>query len=124
MRYWSPLASHAAWMTQLREYIYGVGEMDRETVGRDDDCAIGRWLYGEGSKYRRLHEYQRARDVHAAFHRRAAKVVAMADRGRRHEAAADLAPGGELRMLSGALVQAFNQLNKRLLDAGRPSVSA
>lgn len=124
MRYWSPLASHAAWMTRLREYIYGAGRMDRKTVARDDDCEIGRWLYGDGLKYRQLSEYRRARDVHAAFHRRAAKVVGMVDRGRRLEAAADLAPGGELRELSASLARAFNKLNKRLLDSERRSLSA
>ncbi len=124
MRHWSPLAAHAAWMTQLREYIYGAGEMDRGAVGRDNECDIGRWLYGEGLAHRQLPEYQHARDVHAAFHRRAAKVVAMVDRGHRLEAAADLAPGGELRALSGALVRAFNCLNKRLLGLERRSLPA
>jgi hypothetical protein len=111
-------------MTELREYIYGAGEMDPETVARDDDCEIGRWLYGEGSKYRRLREYRHARDVHAAFHRRAAEVVAMAEGGRRLEAAAELAPGGELRTLSAALVRAFNLLNKRLVGLEQRSMSA
>jgi hypothetical protein len=111
-------------MTQLREYIYGAGRMDGEAVARDDDCEIGRWLYGDGLKYRELSEYEHARDLHAAFHRRAAKVVTMVDRGRRLEAAADLAPGGELRRLSGSLVRAFNQLNKRLVQSERRSLSA
>jgi len=111
-------------MSRLREYIYGTGQLDRTAVARDDDCEIGRWLYGEGLKYQKLSEYRHARDLHAAFHRRAAKVVGMVDRGRRLEAAADLAPGGELRDLSASLAQAFNRLNKRLLDSGRRSLSA
>ncbi len=124
MRYWSPLASHAAWMTRLREYIYGSGQMDGEAVADDHDCEIGRWLYGEGSKHRELLEYQHARYLHAAVHRRAAKVVNLVERGRRLEAAADLASGGELRALSGALAQAFNRLNKRLMETERGSLSA
>ncbi len=124
MRYWSPLASHAAWMTQLREYIYGSGHMDREAVAEDHNCEVGRWLYGDGSKHRELREYQHARDLHAALHCRAATVVHLVKCGRRLEAAADLAPGGELRALSGSLAQAFNRLNKRLMETERGSLSA
>jgi methyl-accepting chemotaxis protein len=111
-------------MTRLREYIYGAGQIDVETVANHHDCEIGRWLFGEGSQHRDLLEYQHARDLHAAVHRRAAKVVNLVDRGRRLEAAADLAAGGELRALSGALAQAFNRLNKRLMETERGSLSA
>ncbi len=124
MRYWSPLAAHAAWMTHLREYIYGSGRMDAATVARDDECEIGRWLYGDGSRFRHLREYQHALRVHAAFHRRAAKVVNMVDHGRRLEAAADLAPGGDLRDLSKDLAQAFIRLNRKIVGSDRRSATA
>lgn len=124
MRYWSPLAAHAAWMTRLREFIYGSGHLDAETVARDDACEIGRWLNGEGAKYGNLSDYQHARRIHAAFHRRAARVVIMVERGRRQEAAADLATGGELRRLSGVLAQTFNRLNKKILASKHPSAVA
>ena len=124
MRYWSPLAAHAAWMTHLREYIYGTGHMDAEVVARDDECEIGRWIHGEGMAFRDFREYRHARELHAAFHRRAAKVVKMVDHGRRMEAAADLAPGGELRRVSGNLARAFIQLNKKILASDRRPVNA
>lgn len=111
-------------MTHLREYIYGTGYMDAETVTRDDECEIGRWLYGDGSRFRQLHEYRHALRVHAAFHRRAAKVVNMVDHGRRLEAAADLAPGGDLRGLSGDLARAFIQLNRKIVAMDRRSATA
>ena len=111
-------------MTRLREYIYGSGRMDAETVARDDNCEIGRWLYGDGSRFRQLREYQHALRVHAAFHRRAAKVVRMVDHGRRLEAAADLAPGGDLRGLSGELIRAFIQLNRKIVAVDHRSVTA
>ncbi len=111
-------------MTHLREYIYGAGQMDAEAVARDDECEIGQWLYREGAEYRRFPEYRHALQVHAAFHRRAAKVVRMADQGRRLEAAADLAPGGDLRGLSAALSQSFIQLNKKIRAADRRPMTA
>jgi hypothetical protein len=115
MRYWSPLGAHARWIAKLREFIYGAGDMDVDIVGRDDQCELGRWIYGVGARFRKLEEYRRAKEIHQAFHRRAVKVVTMVNRGQRLEAAADLAPGGELRGLSVVLANAFATLNRKIL---------
>lgn len=119
MHYWSPFRAHAEWMAELREFIYGNGTMESEHVARDDQCELGNWLYGEGKRYRHLEEYDNARQIHAALHRHAAQVVDLVRIGRRTEAAAHVAPGGKLRKMSGALVKAFAQLNRRIVSARR-----
>ena len=116
MRYWSPLGAHAQWIARLREFIYGVGEMDSDIVAQDDKCELGQWIHGAGKRYQKLEEFRRAKETHKAFHRRAAKVVRMVNRGRRLEAAADLAPGGELRGLSVELTNTFSALNRKIRE--------
>ena len=119
MHYWSPFRAHAEWMAELREFIYGNGTLESERVASDDQCELGRWLYGEGTRYRHLAEYDNALQIHAALHRHAAQVVDLVRIGRRTEAAAHVAPGGKLRKMSAALVKAFAQLNRRILPARR-----
>lgn len=119
MHYWSPFRAHAEWMAELREFIYGNGDMEPERVARDDQCELGEWLYGEGKRYRHLEEYDNARQIHAALHRHAAHVVILVRIGRRTEAAAHVAPGGKLRKMSAALVKAFSRLNRRIVPAKR-----
>ncbi len=119
MHYWSPFRAHAEWMAELREFIYGNGDMEPERVARDDQCELGEWLYGEGKRYRHLEEYDNARQIHAALHRHAAHVVILVCIGRRTEAAAHVAPGGKLRKMSAALVKAFSRLNRRIVPAKR-----
>jgi hypothetical protein len=119
MQYWSPFRAHAEWMAMLREFIYGNGDMEPEHVARDDQCEIGAWLYGDGKRYRHLQEYENAREVHAQLHCHAAHVVILVRVGRRTEAAANIAQGGELRKLSSTLVKAFTRLNRRIVASGR-----
>lgn len=119
MHYWSPFRAHAEWMAELREFIYGNGDMEPERIARDDQCELGEWLYGEGKRYRHLEEYDNARQIHAALHRHAADVVILVRIGRRTEAAAHVAAGGKLRKISAALVKAFSRLNRKIVPTKR-----
>jgi hypothetical protein len=106
-------------MAELREFIYGNGDMEPERIARDDQCELGEWLYGEGKRYRHLEEYDNARQIHAALHRHAADVVILVRIGRRTEAAAHVAAGGKLRKISAALVKAFSRLNRKIVPTKR-----
>lgn len=119
MHYWSPFRAHAEWMAELREFIYGNGEMDPEYVARDDRCELGQWLYGEGMRYSHLEEYDHAVQLHAALHRHAAHVVNLVRTGRRTEAMAHVETGGKLRKMSAALIKSFARLNRRITPAKR-----
>jgi hypothetical protein len=119
MHYWSPFRAHAEWMAELREFIYGNGDMEPERVARDDLCELGAWFYGEGKRYRHLEEYDNARQIHAALHRHAAHVVTLVRAGRRTEAAALVAPGGPLRNESAALIRSFARLNRKIAPVRR-----
>lgn len=108
------LRAHAEWIVHLREYVYGLGTLDVQVIMRDDQCDLGRWIYGEATPYRHLPEYEAARQAHALFHAEAAQVVNLLEAGRRHEAALALDRGGRLRNRSAAMVRSFIRLSERL----------
>ncbi|MBL8658171.1 MAG: CZB domain-containing protein [Rhodospirillales bacterium] len=108
------LRAHAEWIVHLREYVYGSGTLDVQVIMRDDQCDLGRWIYGEAAPYRHLPEYEAARQAHALFHAEAAQVVNLMEAGRRHEAALAINQGGRLRNQSAAMVRSFIRLSERL----------
>ena len=38
------------WKTTLRNAALHGGELDVETIKRDDCCALGKWLHGDGAR--------------------------------------------------------------------------
>ncbi|NTV11367.1 MAG: hypothetical protein HGA47_11420, partial [Zoogloea sp.] len=70
------IQAHMQWKYKLRNYLAGEGEaLDPEVVGRDDKCALGCWIHGEGQHYSHDPAYGTLRDKHADFHRCAASVI-------------------------------------------------
>ncbi len=117
------LRAHAEWIIHLREYVYGSGSLDVRVTMRDDQCDLGRWIYGEAARYRHLPEYEAARQAHAVFHAEAAQVVQMMKAGRRHEAALATGHGGRLRNQSAAMVRSFIRLSQRLTSGSRAEMA-
>lgn len=98
---------HEAWKERLRASVE-TGSIDAEvgTIGRDDLCEFGRWLYGDtiGTHSRRSPQYKMCKSLHAEFHRVAAKVATLATTGKRAEAASALEPQGEYARISAQLI--------------------
>ncbi len=99
------LRAHAAWKTRLRDAIdQGASEHSVATVGRDDRCPFGTWLYGDESLgVRQSPHYEQCRGAHAEFHVAAAEVLELALKGEKSEAERKLAPGGEFARASAAV---------------------
>lgn len=108
------LWAHAEWVVHLREYVYGSGNLNACVILRDDECDLGKWIYGEAARYHHLPEYETARLAHAAFHADAAHAVQLVQAGRRHEAELEIGHGGRLRNCSAMMVRSFLWLNQRL----------
>ena len=116
--------SAAAWITRLREHLYGSLYLDPETVGRDDCCVPGSWLRNREPQMRHLPDYRRCLALHARWHDCAARVVDLANRGRRLEAELAMAPGGPLRCLSAELVSVFVRLSQYGLEGDARAMPA
>jgi hypothetical protein len=77
------IMAHVAWKQRLLGYIDGTSkeELDPAVVCRDDQCALGKWIYGEGKSHETLPIYEAVRKEHAQFHEHAATIVTLVNEG-------------------------------------------
>jgi two-component system chemotaxis sensor kinase CheA len=109
------IAAHSKWKTRLRQYLDGGGEkLDPKFVGKDNVCDLGKWIYGEGARYKAIEAYSELKTSHAHFHRCAANVVSMHQDGNKKAAESMLQPGGVFNSASTSTVQAIIKLQKVL----------
>ena len=59
------IKAHTFWKVTLRWMINGQRSIDGEKLGRDDECELGRWIYGHGAEYARFSAYQTLVKEHA-----------------------------------------------------------
>lgn len=96
------IAAHAEWKLRLRKYVDGASteRLVAATICRDDQCALGTWMYGDGRRLASVAEFVEARTAHADFHRHAGDVVRAMDAGDRGRANGLLAPNGAFEKAS------------------------
>ena len=62
--------AHMDWKLKLRSYIARPdGSLNSATVAKDNECALGKWIYGEGKAYASIPEYSELKSEHAKFHK-------------------------------------------------------
>lgn len=70
------VTEHLAWKDRLFEYLTRPdGRLNPSEVGSDKNCALGKWIYGEGSAYAADPEFATLRAEHAHFHKVVANIV-------------------------------------------------
>lgn len=70
------IAAHSKWKQRLLDYLDGGGErLDPSVVARDDQCALGCWIHGDGSVLSGQARFIELRAEHAGFHQCAAAVI-------------------------------------------------
>ena len=84
---------HRQWKVKLRDAIEQEHAVDVATLTRDDCCALGQWLYGDGQRLSSRPSFQMLLQKHAGFHQVAGSVGTLINQ--RHFAQAEdaLAPG-------------------------------
>jgi len=108
MNFDDAIGAHAEWKMKLSAYISRPdGSLDAAAVSRDDKCALGQWIAGEGVKYSRLPEYAKLKAEHARFHKAAGEIVKKAASG--GKVSEEMALGGrsEFSAASNAVVTAI-----------------
>ena len=103
------LVAHGAWKLRLAQAIESGGsEFSPAVVRLDDQCALGKWLYGNiASALRDTDQYETVRKLHAQFHLTAAAVLESALKGQKAEARAAMEPGSEFARTSTQLTLAL-----------------
>lgn len=71
------ITAHIKWKSRLNQYIDGSSteKLDSAVVCQDNQCALGKWIYGDGTGYKNSPHYATLQAKHAHFHRCAGEVV-------------------------------------------------
>ena len=67
------------WFNALRAHDFT--NYSCEHVTADNHCKVGQWIYGAGTEYQHLVEYEHLRKTHAEFHRCAGEAVHLHEKG-------------------------------------------
>jgi hypothetical protein len=90
------LEAHLKWKVRLMGIIDGSSTevIDPNVVSRDDQCMLGKWLYGEGNRqFKEYPGFQHVVSSHAHFHKCAGHALELALDGKTQEAAAEVTGG-------------------------------
>ena len=80
--------AHVKWKIRLKKHLDGTSEehLDPDVICRDDQCALGKWIYSDGQNFKKIPGFDLLRDTHADFHKCAAEIVRTKDSGEHNEA--------------------------------------
>ena len=83
MDFSSAIQAHANWRLRLFGYCKGVSkeQLDVRAIEKDNVCELGKWLYGEGKRFRSESVFPKLVEAHAAFHKAAAAIAELVHRG-------------------------------------------
>lgn len=87
----------------------GASELSVEQMQVDNHCEFGAWLYDQAGELRETAKGRNIRKLHASFHVEAARILAMALKGRKDEAAKAVGRQSKFAGLSGQLAMALMQ---------------
>jgi methyl-accepting chemotaxis protein len=111
----SAIQAHADWRSKLRTAVTRKETMDAETIGRDDCCALGKWLHGAGkSQYGGKPSFVSLLDAHRQFHEEAGKVARLINKGAYDEADRQLGGNTAFSRASSSVGTAVIQLRDEL----------
>ena len=76
--------AHMKWKARLSRYVEGTSteSLDAGVVSQDDQCVLGKWIYGVGlASYGGEPLFKELKAVHARFHASAGQIVAEVHKG-------------------------------------------
>jgi hypothetical protein len=82
--FYAAIQAHVLWRVRLEAYVEGTSneELNPNTVGRDDCCALGKWIHGPGGMHYGTHpRFPDLKNAHACFHKAAGEVIRCVDSG-------------------------------------------
>lgn len=112
MNFDEAVAAHIKWKVRLSQFIDGTSteQLKSESICKDNLCDLGKWIYGDGTKYKALPHYKDLVTKHANFHRCAGDIVKKVETGDRP--GAKVALSGDFAAASKETVAAIMDLKK------------
>ncbi|MEQ1556930.1 MAG: CZB domain-containing protein [Gallionella sp.] len=90
------LEAHIKWKVRLMGVVDGTGTevLDPRVVAQDNQCALGKWIYGQGGKeYGSNAEFKELVAAHTNFHKCAGHVLDLALDGKQTQAKQEVEGG-------------------------------
>ncbi len=108
--------AHTQWKTKLRMCTTDHSKCPDPTVAeKDNACALGKWIYGDGQRFATDDDFQQLRQGHASFHRCAARIIRSVQQGKTGEAESLLA--GEYAEISTKVIGMISHMKSRCKTA-------
>ncbi|MFM6929978.1 MAG: methyl-accepting chemotaxis protein [Bdellovibrio sp.] len=110
------IQAHLKWKGRLKNFVNHVGNEDLKSthVCQDNNCALGKWIYGPGTQFNSFAAYKHLKDNHASFHKAAAEVVKSMETGNPAQAKSLLVDGSEFDLKTRATVDAIQDLQAQI----------
>jgi hypothetical protein len=89
LNFMTAIEAHIKWKGRLESYIDGTSDEDLkvEVICRDDQCPLGKWIYGTGGeRFGTIETFGEMKGQHALFHQCAGRIVETAQAGKKDEA--------------------------------------
>ncbi len=102
--------AHIKWKNRLVDYIAGraTEHLEVAVVCRDDQCALGKWIYGPAKRVAHTTHYKELKTAHAEFHQSVGHIVKCVHDNNQTEAKRLL--GGEFSKTSKRTIVAIDKL--------------
>ena len=113
--------AHVFWKVTLRWMINGRLPLDMEKLGDDRSCELGRWIHGDGSRFKAYPAYAAMVREHALFHDVVKEVVRQIIGGDTESANRMLSPEGEFTVASARTIAAIRALEREIGQAQSPA---
>ena len=111
----SAIEAHRQWKVKLRKAIEHHEQLDAQTIGCDDRCALGQWLYGNGrQRFGGQPSFVALIEEHKGFHQAAGAVARTINAGRMDEARQMLGANTAFSSASNAVALALMRLKQGL----------
>ncbi|WP_455204564.1 CZB domain-containing protein [Kaarinaea lacus] len=86
--FYTAVEAHIKWKIRLQRHLDGTSKehLDPNVICLDDQCVLGKWIYGDGKKFQEMPAFEELRCTHADFHKCASEVVRKTDEGNKEQA--------------------------------------
>lgn len=103
---------HRQWKVKLRTAIEDRELVDTAMLSRDDCCALGKWIYGDGQRLANRASFSELLARHATFHIVAGQVGDMINQRHMVQAEDALAPGTSFSNATAAVVSVLSSIKR------------
>lgn len=86
------------------------GSLEVDVVCQDNQCALGKWIYGDGKKFAKSYSYEPLRHAHAHFHKIAGQIIDHANKNEINKANSLLEPQGPFMQATTNCLEKLDQL--------------